>query len=62
MQQELSPFEASCEIFENNVTYAGIGEPAFQKKVAERNAAAKILKILSTRYIFIEDVSEKCLH
>ena len=61
MQQELPPFEATCEIFKDNVTYACIGEPAFQKKIAKQNAAAKILKVLSTRYIFLEDVSEKCL-
>ena len=60
MQQELPPFEAICEIFKDNKTYACTEEPAPQRKVAKQNAAAKILEILSTRCIFLEE-SEKCL-
>ena len=45
MQQELPPFEATCEIFKDNITYAYIRKPAYQKKVAKQNAAAKILEI-----------------
>ena len=61
MQQELPPFEATWEIFKDNVTYTCIGEPASQKKTAKQNAAANILEILFTKYIFLEEVSEKCL-
>ena len=61
MQQELLPFEATCEIFKDNINYACIREPASQKKVAKQNAAAAILEILSTRCIFLEEELEKCL-
>ena len=61
LQQELPPFEATCEIFKDNLTYACIGEPASQKKVGKQNAAAKVLETLSTKYIFLEVKSEKCL-
>ena len=61
LQQELPPFEATCEIFKDNLTYAGIGEPASQKKEAKQNAAAKVLETLSTKYIFLEEKLEKCL-
>ena len=61
IQQELPPFEVCCGIFKDKVTYACIGESAFQNKIAKQKAAAKILEILSTYYIFFEDVSEKCL-
>ena len=54
--------EATYEIFKNNTTYACIGEPASQKKAAKQNAAAaKVLETLSTKYIFLEEKSEKCL-
>ena len=59
--QELPPFEANCGIFKNNTTYACIGEPASQKKAAKQNGAAKVLETLSTKYIFLEEKSEKCL-
>ena len=39
MQQKLPPFEATWEIFKDNVTYACIGEPASQQEVAKQNAA-----------------------
>ena len=55
MQQELPPFEVTCEIFKDNVTYACIGNQASQKKVAKWNAAAKILEIVSKEYIFLEE-------
>ena len=61
IHQELPPFEATCEIFKDNLTYACIGEPASQKKVAKQNAAAKVLETLSTKYIFLEEKLEKCL-
>ena len=61
LQQELPPFEATCEIFKDNLTYACIGEPASQKKVAKQNAAAKVLETLSTKYVFLEEKLEKCL-
>ena len=54
IHQELSPFKATCEIFKDKLTYACIGEPASQKKVAKLNAAAKVLETLSTKYIFLE--------
>ena len=54
--QELPPFQATCEIFKNNTTYACIGESASQKKVAKQNVAAKILEMLSTRYVFLEEI------
>ena len=38
--EELPPFQATCEIFKKNLTYACIGEPASQKKAAKQNAAA----------------------
>ena len=60
--QELPPFAATCEICKYNITYACIGEPASQKKVAKQNAAAKVLETLSTKYIFLEVKSEKCLN
>ena len=59
--QELPPSEATYEIFKDDLTYACIGEPASQKKVVKQNAAAKVLETLSTKYIFIEEKSEKCL-
>ena len=61
IHQEQPPFEATCEIFKDNLTYACIGEPASQKKVAKQNAASKVLETLSTKYIFLEDKLEKCL-
>ena len=35
IHQELPPFEATCEIFEDNLTYACIGELASQKNIAK---------------------------
>ena len=35
IQQELPPFEATCEILKDNITYACIGEPESQKKVTK---------------------------
>ena len=61
IHQELPPFEATCEILKNNLTYACVGEPASQKKVAKQNAAARVLETLSTKYIFLEEKLEKCL-
>ena len=61
IQQELPPFEATCEIFKDNVTYACIREPTSQKKVAKQNAAAKILEILPTSYIILVEETKKCL-
>ena len=61
IQQELPPFEATCEIFTDNITYVCIGEAASQKELAKQNAAAKILEILFRKYTFLEEVSEKCL-
>ena len=61
LQQELPPFQATCEIFKNKITFSCIGEPALQKKTAKQNAAAKILEMLSTRYVFLEEIEEKCL-
>ena len=61
IQQELPLFETTCEMFKDSFTYACIGEPASQKKVSKQNAAAKILETLSTRYIFLEEKSEKFL-
>ena len=55
------PFEATCEIFKDNLTYACIGEPVSQKKVAKQNAAAKVLETLSRKYVFLEEKLEKCL-
>ena len=57
-KQELPPFEATCEIFKDSITYACIGEPASQKKIAKQNAAAEISEILSTKYIFLEEESK----
>ena len=45
-------------MFKNNTAYACIREPTSQKKTAKQNAAAEILEMLSTRYVFLE---EKCL-
>ena len=42
IHRELPPFEATCEISKDNLTYACIRELAFQKKVAKQNAAAKV--------------------
>ena len=61
LQQELPPFEATCEIFKDSLPYACIGEPAPQKKVAKQNAAAKFLETFSTKYVFLEEKLEKCL-
>ena len=61
VHQELPPFEATCEILKDNLTYACVWEPASQKKVAKQNAAAKVLETLSTKYIFLEEKLEKCL-
>ena len=38
--------------------YWGTSSP---KKAAEQNAAPKILKMLSTRYVFLEEIEEKYL-
>ena len=38
-----------------------IGEPPSQKKATKQNAATKILEMLSTRYIFLEEIEEKYL-
>ena len=48
--QKLPPFQATCEIFKSNTTYACIGEPVFQKKTANQKAAAKILETGATLY------------
>ena len=57
-QQELPPFQATCEIKKNKITFSCIGEPAHQKKAAKQNAAAKILEMLSTRYVFLKEIEE----
>ena len=54
--QELPPFQETCEIFKNKITFSCIGEPAPQKKSAKQNAATKLLEILSTRYVFLEEI------
>ena len=59
--QELPPFQSTCEIFKNNTTYACIGELASQKEASKQNAAAGTLEMLSTRYVFLEEIEEKCL-
>ena len=61
LHQELPPFEATCEIFKDNLTYACIGEPASQKQVAKQNAAAKVLETHSKKYVFLEEKLEKCV-
>ena len=61
IHKELPPFEATCEISKENLTYVCVGEPASQKKVAKQNAAAKVLETHSTKYIFLEEKLEKCL-
>ena len=38
IHQELPPFEATCEIFKDYLTYACIGKPASQKKQTERSS------------------------
>ena len=58
LQQELPPFEATREIFKDNLIYACIGELASQKKVTKQNAAAKVLETLSTKYVFLEEKLE----
>ena len=55
--EELSPFQATCEIFKNKVTFFCIGEPAPQKKSAKQNAATEILEMLSKQYTFSEKFS-----
>ena len=60
-QQELPPFQATCEILKNKIGFSCIGEPARQKKAAKQNAADKILKMLSKRYVFLEEIEGKCL-
>ena len=59
--QELPPFQATCEIFKNKITFSCIGEPAPQKKSAKQNATSKLLEMLSTRYVFLEEMKEKSL-
>ena len=59
--QELPPFQATCEIFKNKITFSCIGEPAPQKKSAKQNAASKLLEMLSTRYVFLKEMKEKSL-
>ena len=59
--QELPPFQATCEIFKNKITFSCIGEPAPHKKSAKQNAATKLLKMLSTRYVFLEEMEMKSL-
>ena len=59
--QELPPFQATCEIFKNKITFSCIGEPAPQKKSAKKNAATKLLEMLSTRYVFLEEIEGKSL-
>ena len=54
--QELPPFQATCEIFKNKITSSCIGEPAPQKKSAKQNVATKILEMLSTRYVFLDEI------
>ena len=61
IHQELPPSEATCEIFKDSLTYACIGGPVSQKKVATQNAVGKVWETLSTKYIFLEEKSEKCL-
>ena len=53
---ELPLFQASCEIFKNNVKFSCIGEPAPQKKSAKQKSATKILEMLTTKFIFLEDI------
>ena len=38
-----------------------MGEPAPQKKSAKQNAVSKLLEMLSTRYVFLEEMKEKSL-
>ena len=59
--QELPPFQATCEIFQNKISFSCIGEPAPQKKSAKQNAAAKLLEMLSTRSVFLEEIEGKSL-
>ena len=59
--QELPPFQANCEIFKNKISFSYIGEPAPQKKSAKQNAATKLLEMISTRYVFLEEIEEKIL-
>ena len=59
--QELPPFQATCEIFKNKITFSCIGEPAPQKKSSKQNAATKLLEMLSTRYVFLEEIEGKSL-
>ena len=60
-RQELPPFQATCEIFKNKITFSCIGEPAPQKKSAKQNAATKLVEMLSTRYVFLEEIEGKSL-
>ena len=60
-QQELPPFQVTCDIFKKSTTHTCIGVPASQKEAAKQNESAKILEMLSTRYIFLEEIEEKCL-
>ena len=58
---KLPPFQATCEIFKNKINFSCIGEPAPQKKSAKQNAATKLLEMLSTRYVFLEEIEGKRL-
>ena len=59
--QELPPLQATCEIFKNKITFSCIEEPAPQKKSAKQNAATRLLEMLSTRYVFLEEIEGKSL-
>ena len=59
--QELPPFQATCEILKHKITFSCSGEPAPQKNSAKQNAATKFLEMLSTRYVFLEEIEGKSL-
>ena len=52
--QELPPFQATCEVFKNKITFSCIGEPAPHKKSAKQNAEIEMLEMLSKQYTFSE--------
>ena len=49
IQQKLSPFEATCEIFKDNITYACIGEPKSHKKESRKMHNNRINIFLNKR-------------
>ena len=60
--QELPPFQAiNLWYFKNKITFICIGILAPQKKLAKKNVAPKILEMLFTRFIFLEDIPKQNL-